>query len=239
MLDQLARFAPVMRMIEAAPGTRLLDVGSGSQGVARYAAPRWRITACDIDFSDYGSTAASSDRAERVAGSVLQLPFPDGSFDVVVALDLIEHIGPADRPRALSELARVGRRRVIVGCPCGGPALAADRRLARLYAALRQPVPPWLAEHLDNGFPEPQELADGLAGRGRLRLVPNEWLPTHELIGALEATPPLNLAALALCRRIAPAVVQGSGGPPARAALRLLRGGDRRPAYRTIALLDL
>lgn len=241
-LNQLARFGPVLDLVEAAPGDRLLDVGSGSEGIARYAAPRWRITACDLDFSDYGVTApdAAARRAERVRGSVLDLPFPDRAFDVVVALDLLEHVPPPDRARALSELARVGRGRVVVACPAGAPALRSDRRLAGFYRRLGLPVAPWLAEHLDHGFPERSEIATGLAPHGALRLFGNEWLPAHGALMRWEATPYLNLLALAGARALGAGVGPGRGPAArlARAALGVLRGGDRAPSYRVIACLD-
>jgi ubiquinone/menaquinone biosynthesis C-methylase UbiE len=241
MLSQLTRYGPVMQMVEATPGRVLLDVGSGSQGVGRYASSRWRITACDLDFSDYGSTDSVAARGERVQASVLDLPFADQSFDVVVALDLLEHVAQVDRPRALAELARVGRRRVVVGCPCGSRALEADRRLARLYDRLRLPRPPWLDEHLVNGFPEAGELSAGLNHAGRVRLVDNEWLLSHQLLVGFEALPYVGLLARAAARALRPGVSGevGRRADLARGLLRFVRGGDRAPAYRVIALVDV
>ena len=56
--------------------------------------------------------AADANREARfVAGSVVDLPFPDRSFDVVGCFEVLEHL-PGDLPRrALSELARVARQR--------------------------------------------------------------------------------------------------------------------------------
>ena len=56
-------------------------------------------------------------RRRFVAGSVVDLPFPDRSFDVVGCFEVLEHL-PGDLPRrALSELARVARQAVVLSVP--------------------------------------------------------------------------------------------------------------------------
>ena len=55
MLNQLARFEPVLELIrEAGPG-RVLDVGSGTAGVARWLEDPWPVTSVDSSFDDYGA----------------------------------------------------------------------------------------------------------------------------------------------------------------------------------------
>ncbi len=51
-------------------------------------------------------------------GSVLEIPAADGSYDAVVAVDVLEHIDPKDRVKALAEFARVAREYVILNYPC-------------------------------------------------------------------------------------------------------------------------
>jgi SAM-dependent methyltransferase len=55
------------------------------------------------------------DTAARVLGSVDSLPFASHSFDVVTCLEVLEHL--KDPARAVRELARVGRRAVVVSVP--------------------------------------------------------------------------------------------------------------------------
>ena len=45
---------------------------------------------------------------------------PDGSMDVAVALDVLEHVPPEDRRFFLGELARVSRLACVVGFPYPG-----------------------------------------------------------------------------------------------------------------------
>ena len=51
-------------------------------------------------------------------GSVLAIPAADRSYDSVVGVDVLEHIDPKDRTKALSEFARVARKDVILNYPC-------------------------------------------------------------------------------------------------------------------------
>jgi cyclopropane fatty-acyl-phospholipid synthase-like methyltransferase len=242
LLNQAVRYQELARIVEAGPGPTLLEVGSGSRGIATYLSSPWRVTACDRDFSDYGARRhPAGDEIERVIGDALALPFDDRSFDVAVSLDMLEHIPSDLRGQALRELVRVSRRAVVVGCPCGAPALAADRRLARFYGRVRRPVPAWLREHLDNGLPEPHELEQALIPHGSVSVLPNESVRSHERLAKLEAIPVLwrvSPLASALVMR-----ASHSRRSPLRsvgAALGFwLRGRDRLPSYRTIAVLLL
>jgi len=245
MLNQLARYGPALELVEEARGGggRLLEVGSGAEGIARFAAPDWEITACDRDFSDYGSvdaSAATTGKLTRVEGDVTALPFGDGEFDVVLTLDLLEHVPPELRPKALSELARVASRRVVVACPCGEGALEADRRLARFYRMQGRKPPVWLAEHLENGFPEVAEIASSLEPYGEVRVVPNEGLRMHFAVSAAEGVRGVARGTVWLARRLEPGMRDAAEGRRTRAARALswLRGGDRDPAYRQFVVVE-
>ena len=79
---------------------RLLDVGSADgPSVAWMRRPGTDRVALDVDIA----ALAPGD----VCASALALPFRDGSFDVVRALDVVEHCEP--EARVLSELLRVLR----------------------------------------------------------------------------------------------------------------------------------
>jgi SAM-dependent methyltransferase len=240
MLNQLARYSAVVPLVEASPGKTLLEVGSGSEGIARFAGERWTITVSDRDFSDYGAVKVPEDGLRRIEGDVTELPFADGEFDVVVALDLLEHLPPQLRSTALSELARVAGSRLIAGCPCGERALRADRALARYYAIQPRATPPWLVEHLENGFPSAAQLRDELAPFGAVQIVPNERIGAHLAVSLLEGTPYVARLMLRFAAKFE-AGMPNSGAPDSAAArrwLERLRGGDREPCYRQIAVLD-
>jgi SAM-dependent methyltransferase len=83
---------------------RILDAGCGSGRNMLELAHLGTVTG--IELSDT-SVALARERGvgEVLAGSVLEMPFPDDSFDLAVSLDVIEHL--EDDLAALRELRRV------------------------------------------------------------------------------------------------------------------------------------
>jgi hypothetical protein len=89
------------------------------------------------------------------------LPFPDGSYDVVVSTDVLEHVPPDARQAHVTELARVARRRIVLCWPLGSPEKdAAERRLhEELWTELGLRLD-FLDEHLRFGLPREEEVRD-------------------------------------------------------------------------------
>jgi SAM-dependent methyltransferase len=103
------------------PGQEVLEVGCGDGFFTVLAARRGaRVTAVDISEGNLAAARAHANANDihdvvfKVADAE-DLPFPDGSFDVVVASHVIEHV--PDRARALRELHRVCRGTAIVAVP--------------------------------------------------------------------------------------------------------------------------
>lgn len=92
----------------------LLDVGcaSGYYSV-RYAARGGRVTGVDVAEASVGlarrraEAAGLQDRCTFRTGDLRELPFPDETFDVVLATEVLEHI--REQSQALAELTRVLR----------------------------------------------------------------------------------------------------------------------------------
>ena len=94
------------------PGDRLLDLGAGAGRHAFEAMRRGAIvTALDADAAEVKDVTWVMKELEgdgsALVGNALELPFGDGTFDRVIAAEVLEHI-PEDRG-AIAELARVLR----------------------------------------------------------------------------------------------------------------------------------
>ena len=109
----------VSEIVALSPKT-FLDAGCGEGFVARRiinAMPNVVLTGCDVSGVALEIAASANPEARFVAGSVIDLPFPDRSFDVVGCFEVLEHL-PGDLPRrALTELARVARQAVVLSVP--------------------------------------------------------------------------------------------------------------------------
>jgi 2-polyprenyl-6-hydroxyphenyl methylase/3-demethylubiquinone-9 3-methyltransferase len=88
-------------------GKDVLDAGAGTGWFSR-GLTHWggRVTSLDVGPELMDQVRRKCD-SRLVVGSVLDLPFPDASFDVVFSTEVIEHT--TEPRRAVSELCRVLR----------------------------------------------------------------------------------------------------------------------------------
>ncbi|HEU4327392.1 MAG TPA: class I SAM-dependent methyltransferase [Roseiflexaceae bacterium] len=87
---------------------RILDAGCGTGGNALFLRRYGRVTAMDLapEAVALGRTRLPGG---LVRGSVLDLPFEAGSFDLVTSFDVLYHRGVPDEVHALREVAQVLR----------------------------------------------------------------------------------------------------------------------------------
>jgi len=114
-----AKSEPIVAAIDGARGSatgsgdRILEVGCGTAALAAaFAARGAEVVASDVSlrwlvFAQKRLSEAAAGDVELVACAAESLPFPDASFDVVAATDVIEHV--EDPRRFVAESARVLR----------------------------------------------------------------------------------------------------------------------------------
>lgn len=94
----------------------ILDVGC-SYGAAVRKLNDGGYHAFGIDVSSTAVNEAIKAGLNVRAGSATAIPFLDRQFDVVMAADVMEHLHPADVPRAVDEAIRVSKKYVAMRIP--------------------------------------------------------------------------------------------------------------------------
>ena len=118
----LARTRRTLGFLRSVSFETMLDVGSG-RGVFLLpflrAFPSVRVTSVDLmdkrvtflrELADGGFP-----NLQAVQGDICALPFPDGSFDVVTMLEVLEHIPDAEK--AVASAVRMAKQCVVVTVP--------------------------------------------------------------------------------------------------------------------------
>ena len=101
------------RLIRSDASTRVLDLGAGYGGSARYLADRFGCKVTCLNLSETQNAlnrtltaeAGLTELVDLVYGDFENIPEPDGSFDIVWSQDAILHSG--NRTRVLDEVSRV------------------------------------------------------------------------------------------------------------------------------------
>ena len=99
------RFTGALWRLAVHSGIRVLDAGCGTGRLGRFMEER--IGPVSLVSLDAASALLEHAPGERVVGSLTDLPFPDDSFDRVLAIDALAHA--VNTQLALRELARVTR----------------------------------------------------------------------------------------------------------------------------------
>lgn len=127
-----ARISDLMSLLPIGM-TSVLEIGARDGYICRLLAERFpRVIALDITLPQFDVSGLLPLKATVVA-----LPFPDNTFDVVLCSEVLEHIPEVQT--ACSELVRVAKHMVIVGVP-----YKEDTRLGRTTCQYcGKPNPPW------------------------------------------------------------------------------------------------
>lgn len=101
----------------------MLDIGCGRGTLVAYARHAG-IEAQGFDFSEWGVNEGRYSRCQRewlkVHDATKPFPYADRSFDLVTALDLMEHIYLPDLPQVISEIHRVCNKWIFLQTAVAG-----------------------------------------------------------------------------------------------------------------------
>jgi SAM-dependent methyltransferase len=150
------RYLPIVSEIKMiAKNTKVLDVGSGGLGIAPYL--KQKVVGLDKDFHPPYHKLLN-----KIKGNALRLPFKDRSFDVVITVDMLEHLPKSDRQKAISEMIRVAEKYVIIAVPCGKLAEDQDKRLNLLHLDKFGKEHHFLTEQTGFHLPEEKDIVDNI-----------------------------------------------------------------------------
>ena len=114
----VANLDGVLQQIAAAPGTvdHALEVGCGEGVIADKLQRRFgEVVALDLPDAGLRADWRGYDGPRFLHADAHHLPFNDDRFEVVVAAEVLEHL--PDPHTGLQEMARVGRRHLVLSVP--------------------------------------------------------------------------------------------------------------------------
>src|SRR5215470_17957692 len=156
------RYFPIAKDLEgqALSELKMLDVGSGASGIKPYLQVEPQLlVGLDSDFSKDSEKFLIRD---LVLSQGERLPFSDRSFEIVICLDVLEHVQLENRIALIKEVLRVASKTVYIGFPTGRGAHRQDVRLDRAFVACYGTRHYFLVEHLSQTLPSKWDLEAAL-----------------------------------------------------------------------------
>jgi Methyltransferase domain len=170
--DQYQRYrvtADLLTQLGPGPSARVLEVG-GAPGPLGALLPDYAPVISDI-------TGKQSGRFVIADGAAL--PFTDEHFEVVIALDTLEHVSTERRPQFLAEIRRVSSDLVILSAPFADPDVElAEAALNEFVRARFKGNFPALDEHSAHGLPDLAATITACAADAwSIAVLPSGYLP--------------------------------------------------------------
>lgn len=97
----------IKEIIELNP-EKVLEIGIGNGFVSQYLRNR-KINILTLDVDER--------LKPDISGSILEIPFADGSFDTIASFEVLEHLPYEDAKKALTEIYRVSQKYAILSLP--------------------------------------------------------------------------------------------------------------------------
>lgn len=165
LFDQYQRYNNVANIINSmrvdGEILNILEVGANEhQNLERFL-PNDQITYLDIQLPE-----DLKNNPKYILGDATKMEFSDNKFNIVVALDVFEHIAETDRLEFISEIYRVSSDFFVITAPFDSiKVVEAERRVNAVYKSIFNKDFIWLEEHMVNGLPNLDRLTDYLGLR--------------------------------------------------------------------------
>ena len=147
------RYFPVASQIKKLKleKSKILEIGSGSLGIVPYL--KTKIDGLDVDFS-----GPQTSLLNKIKSSAQQLPFRKNSYDVVISVDVLEHLPKEIREKAIYEMLRVAKKLIVIVVPTGKLSEAQDHYLQAHAKKILNSSNQFLDEHVRYGLPTTENI---------------------------------------------------------------------------------
>ncbi|MDD3679375.1 MAG: hypothetical protein PHX72_00740 [Candidatus Shapirobacteria bacterium] len=152
------RYWPILKKITTLnnPKLSVAEIGSGSFGIGPYL--KRPFTGFDIAFGKKKSTFL-----KPVVSSAVKIPTNfNKKFNLVISVDMLEHLSPENRLKALQKMVSLTNQHLLVAFPSGRVAFLADKILNWYYQRTHQEKFDFLTEHLRFPLPDVKSVKNQL-----------------------------------------------------------------------------
>lgn len=152
-------FLTQIKRLTGSDRLKILEVGANEQFNLEKMMPDEDISYVDIHVPEY---LKQNDKYIEADACDLN-GINDGEFDVVVGLDIFEHIDHAKKALFLKEINRVSNGYALISAPFGSESVCtAEKRANEFFRALTGKDHLWLKEHIDLTLPDFSETLETL-----------------------------------------------------------------------------
>ncbi|MBI2011816.1 class I SAM-dependent methyltransferase [Candidatus Daviesbacteria bacterium] len=134
-------------------GEKILEVGSEISGITPYL--KKKVYGVDINF-DYSK---QNKYLKPIKASAINLPFKNNSIEYILSVDMLEHLNPKLRIKAIKEMLRVAKKKIFLSFPTGLHSEKVDLDLYLYFKKIGFDYP-YLMEHINLGLPNFDEIVD-------------------------------------------------------------------------------
>jgi len=144
--------------------TRILEVGAGGDGITKFLKYSGVLEKFEVVLTDINKAKLKSVKlGYPIIADGCNLPFRDDSFDVVLSVDVLEHIPKREREEFLRELKRVHTKIILLHFILHDPKKGflgkiADLKFQEWHTRTFGMPEPNTAEHINAGHPNLNEI---------------------------------------------------------------------------------